>query len=123
MTEKILCVDDEPDILAGYQRLLRKRFTLEVAVGALEGLAAIAERGPYAVVVSDMLMPGMDGVRFLSRVREVAPATVRILLTGNAAPSGVGEGDLFQVLAKPCPPETLARVLAAAVERYCRRTS
>ncbi|MBN9520491.1 response regulator, partial [bacterium] len=69
MSEKILFVDDEPNVLAGFERQLRKRYALETAPGGAEGLAALEARGPFAVVVSDMRMPGMDGARFLARVR------------------------------------------------------
>ena len=73
MTKKILCVDDDPNILQGYKRALRKDFDISIAEGGEPGLALIAQEGPFAVIVSDMRMPGMDGVQFLSRVKETAP--------------------------------------------------
>lgn len=121
-TEKILCVDDEPNILEAYQRALRKEFRIETALGGTEGLAAVNERGPYAVIVSDMRMPEMDGVQFLSRVKEIASGSVRIMLTGNAdqqtAIEAVNEGSIFRFLNKPCPPETLAKALTAGLHQY-----
>ena len=84
MSEKILCVDDDPRILQAFQRQLRKQFHIETAPGGAEGLEAIASSGPFAVIVSDMRMPGMDGIQFLSAVKERAPESVRIMLTGNA---------------------------------------
>lgn len=122
MTERILCVDDEPSILEAYKRQLRKRFSIETAPGGAEGLAAIASQGPFAVIVSDMRMPGMDGVQFLATVKERAPESVRIMLTGNAnqqtAVDAVNEGNIFRFLTKPCPPETLAKSLVAGIEQY-----
>jgi CheY-like chemotaxis protein len=73
VSEKILFVDDEPAGLDGYKRALHKDFNPDTAVGATEGLAAITKTGPYAVVVSDMRMPGMDGVQFLARVSHEPP--------------------------------------------------
>src|SRR5688572_30779220 len=73
MSDAILFVDDEANVLEGFKRQLRKEFTLDTAIGPEEGLQAIAERGPFAVVVSDRQMPGMDGVEFLSQVRERSP--------------------------------------------------
>ena len=122
MTDRILCVDDEPNVLAGLRRQLRKRFDVDVAEGGEQGLAAVKERGPYAVIVSDMRMPGMDGARFLSRARELAPDSARVLLTGyadqQAAIAAVNEGNIFRFLTKPCPPEALLKVLEAGVEQH-----
>ena len=122
MKEKILCVDDERHILEAYQRSLRKEFHIETALGGAEGLAAVESRGPYAVVVSDMRMPGMDGVQFLAQLKERAPNTVRVMLTGNAdqqtAMEAVNEGNIFRFLNKPCAPETLAKTLVAGINQY-----
>lgn len=122
MTEKILCVDDEPNVLEAYQRALRKRFDIDTAPGGDEALEAIAERGPYAVVVADMKMPGMNGVQLLARVREVAPDSVRMMLTGNAdqqtALDAVNEGQIFRFMTKPCPPPDFAKFLEAGIAQY-----
>ncbi len=122
MSEKLLFVDDDANILEAYRRHLRKQFQIDTALGGEEGLALIAGHGPYAVVVADMRMPGMDGIQFLAKVREEAPDTVRIMLTGNAdqrtAIDAVNEGNIFRFLTKPCPPERLASALNAALEQY-----
>jgi len=118
---KILCVDDEPNILSGYQRSLRKQFQIETAVGGAEALEKIRQEGPYAVLVTDMRMPGMDGLQFLEAARLSAPSAVRIMLTGNAdqktAMDAVNEGHVFRFLNKPCSPEELACTLSAALEQ------
>ncbi len=122
MSEKVLFVDDDPNVLAAYTRILRRQFTLETALGGEEGLEAIESQGPFAVVVADMRMPGMDGIQFLAHVKERAPDTVRIMLTGNAdlqtAIDAVNEGNIFRFLVKPCPSETLSHALRAAIEQY-----
>lgn len=122
MTERVLCVDDDPNILSAYQRGLRKLFQIDTATGGQEGLEAIATRGPFAVIVSDMRMPGMDGIQFLSKVRERMPNTVRMMLTGNAdqrtAIEAVNEGNIFRFLTKPCAPEDLTKALSAGIEQY-----
>jgi len=122
LSTKILCVDDEPNILAGYQRSLRKQFEIETAPGGAEALVKIKEGGPYAVLVTDMRMPGMDGVQFLQEAQRVAPDSVRIMLTGNAdqqtATQAVNEGRIFRFLNKPCSPEDLAHTLTAGLEQY-----
>lgn len=122
MKEKILCVDDDANILAGYKRQLRKQFDLETAGGGEEGLEVLAKEGPFAVVVSDMRMPGMDGIQFLTEMRERSPDTVRLMLTGNAdlqtAIDAVNEGSIFRFLTKPCSPEMLAAALNAGLDQY-----
>lgn len=122
MADAILCVDDDANILEGYRRQLRKEFTLDTAVGPDEGLRTIAERGPFAVVVSDLRMPGMDGIQFLSRVREQAPDTVRMLLTGyadlQASIDAINQGQIFRFLSKPCSPELLSGALKAGLTQY-----
>ncbi len=122
MSEKILFVDDDPNLLASCERNFRKRFQLDTATGGEAGLAKIAERGPYAVVVSDRQMPNMDGIQFLAAVRQRAPDTVRIMLSGNvdleAAVRVVNEGNIFRFLIKPCPPDVLGKALEDARALY-----
>jgi len=122
MIEKILCVDDEPNILDAYRRALRKEFQIETAASGAQALEMIAADGPYAVVVSDMQMPQMDGARLLARVNEVAPQSIRIMLTGNAdqqtAIEAVNEGHIFRFLTKPCTPDSLAKSLTAGIKQY-----
>src|SRR5882672_9179369 len=122
MSTKILCVDDDANILAGFQRTLSKQFSLDIALGPEEGLAAIKSQGPYAVVVADMQMPGMNGIQFLTKTQEQAPDTVRVMLTGNAdqktAMDAVNQGHVFRFLTKPCSPEELALVLKTGLEQY-----
>src|SRR4051812_10280575 len=81
---RILFVDDDPNILAGYQRTLRKRYSVATALSADEGLALIESDGPFAVVVADMQMPGTNGIQFLRKAQEKAPDSIRLMLTGNA---------------------------------------
>lgn len=120
--EKVLFVDDEPHILATFSRNLRKVVAVDTAEGPEQGLVAVRERGPFAVVISDLKMPGMDGITFLEHVRELAPDTVRIILTGHgnyeSAISAVNRGAVFRFLTKPTPPEVLLPALRDAINQY-----
>jgi response regulator RpfG family c-di-GMP phosphodiesterase len=122
MTGKILFVDDEENVLRGFERTFRSQFEMDTAVGAQQGLAAVAGRGPYAVVVSDLRMPGMDGIQFLSEVRKRSPDTVRLILSGNgdfdSVVAAVNEGNIFQFLTKPFPADQLRNTLNAALKQY-----
>jgi len=122
VTRKVLFVDDEPNVLSGIRRQLGRQYEMDTADGGQAGLEAIAGRGPYAVVVSDMRMPGMDGAQFLALVRERSPDTVRMMLTGNSdlqtAIEAVNRGNIFRFLNKPCPPEDIARALDAGLEQF-----
>lgn len=118
---RVMLVDDEPDLLESLSDLLRRDVEVTTAVGGAAGLEALPRCQPH-VVVSDMRMPGMDGATFLSRVRERAPATVRILLTGHAdldaAMRAVNDGGVFRFLTKPCPPPTLRQALRDGIEHH-----
>jgi len=122
MNDKILCIDDEVNVLEGFQRNLRKQFSIDIAVGGKQGLQMMEEKGPYAVVVTDMQMPEMNGIEFLMQAESKAPDTVRLMLTGNAdlktATDAVNEGHIFRFLNKPCSPESLAVVLNAGIRQY-----
>jgi len=122
MRERILLVDDDSNVLDGYRRSLSREFLLETAIGSDEALPLIKKNGPYAVIVSDMRMPGMNGIQLLSAVRNTSPDTIRVILTGNAdlqtAIDAINEGSIFRFLIKPCDREVMARTLTAALMQY-----
>jgi FixJ family two-component response regulator len=122
MAEKILLVDDEIDVLAGFRRILNREFQLETATSGEQALKLVVENGPYAVVVSDMRMPGMDGIQLLSRVKAESPTTIRVMLTGHAdmetAVTAINEGSIFRFLSKPCTKEMMGKTLTAALLQY-----
>jgi DNA-binding NtrC family response regulator len=125
MNRNVLFVDDESNVLDAYRRQMRKTFKIETALGAGPGLQLLAERD-FAVVVSDMRMPGVDGIDFLAEVARRWPNVVRVMLTGNADVPGaalaVREGCIFRFLTKPCAPEALMMVLESAVREHAART-
>jgi len=120
--EKVLFVDDELLVLQGYQRSLRKVFHVEIAEGAEAGLSMLATHGPFPVIVSDFRMAGMNGTQFLSMVKDLAPDSVRIMLSGQAdmtaVVAAVNEGAIFRFLNKPCPPETLIKAVSDGIQQY-----
>ena len=102
--------------------MLRKRFSVETAPGGEQALALLEARGPFAVLVADQRMPGMDGLDLLARARVACPDTVRVMLTGNSdqqtAIDAVNEGAIFRFLHKPCDSVVLGRTLDQALRQH-----
>lgn len=123
----LLFVDDEPLVLEGLRRCVHKEFLADLAGGPDEGLEKLRHCGPYAVVISDMHMPGMDGVEFLATVRILSPDSVRVMLTGDneleVAMRAVNEGSIFRFLRKPASPEQILTALRDGVTQYRARRS
>ena len=118
---RILYVDDDPDQLQLVTLQLRSEFDVHVASSAEQALEVLGSQGTFAAVLSDMRMPQVNGAQLLSRVRELCPHTVRLLLTGDAdlesAIAAVNDARAFRYLIKPCPrAELLAAVREAAAE-------
>ncbi len=124
MSDRVLLVDDDPNILAAFKRQLRKKADLQTALSGAAGLEILKSGGPFAVVVTDYCMPEMNGIEFLAQVRRVAPDSVRMLLTGSAdlaaAIDAVNQGNIFRFLTKPCASEELLKVLAVGIGEYRR---
>ena len=93
-----------------------------MAEGPEAGLEKIRKEAAYNVIVSDMRMPVMDGADFLSRVRILAPDSIRVMLTGYAdmetAMRAVNDGRIFRFLNKPVSAEDLTLTLRAGVAQY-----
>lgn len=119
---RVLFVDDEPNILEAVRRSIRGPYEIVTALGGEEGLRRVDQGPPFTVVVSDLRMPVVDGMLLLKHVRERAPETIRILLTGHAdtdaAIAAVNDGQLFRFLTKPCPGSVMRSALAAAMEQH-----
>ena len=115
MKDKILLVDDDAMVLAGLKRQLRGQFRIETALSGDEALKIIDENGPFAVVVSDYYMPGMNGIDVLRKLRQESSLPV-IMLTarGDDLDRIIGlELGADDYLAKPANPrELLARIRA-----------
>lgn len=122
MIPKVLFVDDDVQVLGAVHRNFRNRFRLDTASGGPQALRALEDHGPYAVVVADMAMPGMNGIEFMRLARQLAPETVRILFTGHAGPAtllaAINSGEVFRFIPKPCETEDLARAVEEGVAQH-----
>jgi FixJ family two-component response regulator len=122
MNDRILFVDDEQHVLDSFRTNFARRYTVLTANGSEEGLRRLKDSGPFAVVVSDLKMPGMDGLTFLDRVSKLAPETARVMLTGYAdlqtALEAFNSGIVHRFLEKPCSQSELSRTIKEAVEHH-----
>lgn len=123
---RILLVDDDLNLLASFRRQFCADYEI-VMVGdgpsAVEAVrAAMAARMPFAVVLCDMQMPGMNGVATLKAIRDLAPDSARLMLTGSAdlqtSMEAINQGNVLRFFVKPCPIETLREGLLAGVEHH-----
>jgi HD-like signal output (HDOD) protein/CheY-like chemotaxis protein len=118
--QRIVFVDDEPQLLGGLRRMLwdrREVWDMRFAEGGPAALAML-EEGPADLVVSDVRMPGMDGPELLERVRQRWPGTVRMILSGHSDREFVYRSikPAHQFLSKPCSPQELK----AAIDRVLK---
>lgn len=118
----ILIVDDDENLLLSFERNFRRSYTVLTAFSGKEGLRKISENKKIALVISDMDMPEMNGIEFLSRVKQINSTITRIMLTGkadlNIAIQAVNEGSIFRFLTKPTTPDMLGKIIDDGLEQY-----
>jgi DNA-binding NtrC family response regulator len=123
---KILFVDDDNTLLKESQRQLQDLFDIDIAQGSEQGLSAISDRGPYAVIISDLMLLGTARFEFLERARQIAPKSVFIMLTGHAdlevSMRALNEGHVFRLLTKPCKMHVVEKAIQAGLEKYDKNT-
>jgi HD-like signal output (HDOD) protein len=112
---RILFVDDEPMVLKGLQRTLRKmraEWEMTFASSSKEALEILGSE-PYDVIVSDLRMPEMDGVQLLAEVKNKHPEVVRIILSGQVEQETTFKSVQLahQSLSKPCDADILKHTL------------
>lgn len=117
---RILCVDDEANILSALRRLFQQNgYQVSVAGSGAEGLQILATQ-KFDLVISDMRMPEMDGVRFLEQVLKHYPEAVRILLTGYSdiasTIEAVNKGQIYRYVSKPWNDQELLLTVHQALD-------
>lgn len=123
---RILVVDDEGDILTALKSYLEGSLDADV-VTAPSGVQALKELGVASVdlIVSDYRMPGMDGIEFLRKARDLAPEVPRVLLTAfpdmHLAIRAVNEASILHFLTKPVDPAQLLEIVRKALDDSRRR--
>ena len=119
--DAVLLVDDEQALLDMFYAALSPRFDITMANTAREA-DFILQKKAFKVVVADHLMPGGNGMNFLTRAREEFPHMQRILVTGYMKPEmllrSVNEAALFRYLLKPVAIAELLSVVQDAVKAH-----
>lgn len=122
MGREILFVDDEKNILNSLTRLFRnERYKIFTALSGEQGLKII-EENEISLVVSDQMMPGMTGLDFLAKIKDLSPDTIRIMLTGhadlNATIAAINKGEVYRFITKPWNEDELLLTIRQSLE--CR---
>ncbi|HUJ62859.1 MAG TPA: HD domain-containing phosphohydrolase [Kofleriaceae bacterium] len=119
---RVLCVDDEPQVLQAIALNLGRRYDIVTATSGAQALELLAGDPTIAVALSDMQMPGLSGAQWFARAKDSGHDAVRMLLTGHAdlqsAIDAVNDGAVFRFLTKPCPKDALDAAITAAAEQH-----
>ena len=122
---RIMFVDDEERILRSLALQFRRHYEVLTESDPQRALQRLREE-PVHVLVSDQRMPQMSGAQLLAEAREIAPNTLRILLTGysdlDAAVEALNDGGIFRYLTKPWDQQEMAFTLRQAAELAMRQT-
>lgn len=117
----LLVVDDDPavhELLAAV--LHQPEWHIDSAYDGLEGLARVEER-PYDLVLTDVRMPGMDGLELLRRIREMRPDAKVMVMTADSTPANIVRAireQAFSYFSKPFSPLSVAEMIAQAVNTH-----
>jgi putative two-component system response regulator len=120
--ETVLFVDDEKSYLAYTSGIFEDRgLNILTANSALEALKIVEEQS-VAVVVSDNEMPGMRGIELLTKIKEISPHTVKIMMTGSAdlavTLAAINRGEVFRFVLKPWKKAEMLRAVKDGLRRY-----
>jgi general secretion pathway protein E len=119
---KVLCVDDDESILRGFRLNLGRDFEVITASNGLEGLEIFKERGDIGVVLSDMVMPEMNGPEMLGLIKQYKPGAMTVLLTGHSdfelTKNAVNTGEVYKILTKPCSTSEILKTINECADKY-----
>lgn len=116
---KVLLVDDVPQQLMAYRRLLRGFYDVVTADDGPSALELLERDRTIEVIVSDMCMPCMNGIEFFAQAARIVPGATRVMLTGNAdlnaTIDAINRGQVFRYLKKPCSRDELIEAIDAGL--------
>jgi len=119
---RILLVDDEPNVLKTLQRVFRQENYVVVTASSGQAALELLRREVFHLMISDYMMPGMNGAELLKQVKAIKPEIIRIMLTGHADTGAVmgaiNEGAVYKFILKPWNDDDLRVTVALALEQY-----
>lgn len=120
--QTLLLLDDEENILRALARLLRRDgYKILMATRAQDAFELLAKHD-IQVILSDQRMPEMSGTEFFSRVKDLHPATIRIVLSGytdlKSVTDAINQGAIYRFLTKPWDDEQLRQIISQAFRSY-----
>ncbi len=122
MPDTVLFVDDEEHVLNSLNRLFCDLDMRVLNASSADDALDLFDKEEIAVIVSDNHMPGMRGIDLLSRVRDISPDTMKILMTAHAdlsvAVNAINRGEVFRFIIKPWDNDDLLHTVQEAVGRY-----
>jgi putative two-component system response regulator len=122
LNRSLLIVDDEPNTISTLKRQLRRESYFIYSANSGDAGLKFLKENDIGVVLSDLMMPKMDGITFLEIARQIKPDVVRILLTGYGtlknAMDGINRSQVFGYLTKPWSPEALSGTIEGAFQHY-----
>lgn len=119
---KVLAIDGDPVMLKLISKYLGPQYEVLVAHSGPEGLQILSTRGPFALVIADMVMSEMNGIEVLTRAHALAPQAIRMMLTANkdreTADQALENGGVFHYLVKPFNAEDLRSSVRLCFELF-----
>ncbi len=116
---KVLCVDDEPNIISALRRMLSLEGYQVLAADSGAQALTLLNKETVHVIISDMQMPGMNGTELLAQVRQQWPQVMRLMLTGASDVTGaiaaINQGAIYRYIAKPWNDEELLTTIKSAI--------
>jgi len=115
-------IDDDIRVLNGYKRVLGREFDIKMAHDPVIGLKILKSEEDIAVIISDYMMPKVDGNLLFEVAKEISPHTIRIMLSGNAdlttAVDAINKSSVYKLLIKPFPANELKKIIFEAIKVY-----
>lgn len=118
MAIKVLYIDDEPINLQLFELNFGKEYTIKTGLDGVSGLKILEENPDTKLVISDMKMPGMNGLEFIGKAKEKYPDKKYYILTGfDITPeisSALESGLILEYFSKPFNVRELSKVMSSA---------